>query len=196
MNGAPMDYSTIGLIAGIISFLGFFPYISDAIKGRIKPNKATWLILAAVNILIAASYKSAGATDTFWVALANAVGMVLIAGISLGYGQKDWTGLDKACLLGAGLGLGAWILTGNPVYAYVIATLGDGSGMLPTVVKAYKDPDSERSLTWPVWVWAYALALLAISGWTIVIALYPAYLFSVCLIMSALTYIPRGRKAG
>ncbi|MFH0885184.1 MAG: hypothetical protein V1861_05740 [Candidatus Micrarchaeota archaeon] len=192
-----MDQPILGIIAGIIGFLGFVPYILDTLNHKTKPNKATWIIWAFLGIIIAASYYSAGARASAWLPAAYAVGIIIIAALSLRYGENGWTVLDKVCLLGAGAGLGLWAITNDPVFALYLTTIVDAIGALPTIMKAYERPESESRAAWVLFLTADILNLLAISEWTLAMALYPVYVSMLGMVMNALLIIPRkgGKKS-
>jgi hypothetical protein len=181
----------LGIAAGIIGFLAFVPYILDTLNRKTKPNKATWIIWAVLGVIIAASYYSAGARDTAWTPIGYAIGILAVAALSLKYGEEGWTALDKACLLGAGIGLGIWAITNEPVFAYFLTTIIDGIGGIPTIRKAYHRPETESRAAWGMFLIANSLNLLAISEWSLMIALYPAYVFILSLTMNALLFWPR-----
>lgn len=181
-----MDQATLGLIAGIIGFLAFVPYILDTLNHRTKPNKATWIIWAVLGIIIAASYWSAGARDTAWVPIGYAIGILAVTALSFKYGEDGWTALDKACLLGAGAGIAAWAITSEPVFALYLTTGVDAIGAVPTIMKAYWRPETESRAAWGMFLVANSLNLLAIGEWTLTMALYPVYVFILSVTMNAL----------
>ncbi len=183
-----MEPGSIGIIAGIIGFLAFVPYILDTLSRRTKPNKATWIIWAILGIIIAASYYSAGARDTVWLPAGYAVGILVIAALSLKYGDEGWSFLDKACLLGAGAGLCLWAATGEPATAYYLTTIVDAIGAVPTIAKAYKRPETESRPAWAMFLVADVLNLMAIGEWTLLIALYPVYVTVLGLTMNILLW--------
>lgn len=186
-----MEQSLLGMIAGIIGFLAFVPYVLDTLSRRTKPNKATWIIWAVLGIIIAASYWSAGARDTAWTPIGYAIGIVAVAALSLKYGEDGWTALDKACLLGAGAGLALWAVTSEPVFALYLTTAIDAIGGIPTIKKTYHRPETESRAAWALFLVANTLNLMAISEWTLTIALYPLYVFILSLTMNALIMRPR-----
>jgi len=187
---------SIGQIAGIIGFLAFFPYILGTLKGTTKPNKATWIIWAVLGIIIAASYWSAGARDTAWTPIGYAFGIVVVAFLSLKYGEDGWTALDKWCLAGAGAGLVLWALTSEATLALYLTTIIDAIGGIPTIRKTYQRPESENRTAWLMFLAANSLNLLAISEWNLMVASYPVYVFVLSLIMNSLILWPRKTTVG
>ena len=187
-------YSTLGIVAGIIGFIGFLPYALDTLNRKITPNKATWLIWAVLGIIIASSYYASGVRDTIWTPIAYAIGIVIVALLSLKYGEEGWTTLDKACLIGAAAGLVLWWYTSEPALAYGITTLVDAIGAIPTIEKAYARPESERNIAWLFFLLANSFNLLAIRQWDLTVALYPVYVFILSSAMSTLVFFPRKNR--
>jgi hypothetical protein len=181
-----MEPPTLGLLAGIIGFLSFIPYILGTLNRKTKPNKATWIIWAVLGVIIAASYWAAGARETAWVPVAYAIGVIIIALLSLKYGEEGWTTLDKACLAGAGTGLALWYWSGDAALALYFTITVDAIGAAPTIKKAYERPESESRTAWLMYLVANTLNLFALSEWTLAAASYPVYVFALSAIMSAL----------
>jgi len=187
-----MSYSAFfGIAAGIIGFSGFIPYIIGTLRGTTKPNKATWLIWAAMGAIIAASYFSAGATDSAWLPAAYAVGIFAVAALSLKFGERGWAKLDLFCLLGAGAGLLLWWLTSEPTFALYLTIVVDAIGFIPTFRKAYTNPESEDRLAWCLFLIADILNIFAISEWTLAQASYPVYVLVFTIVLNALLYLPK-----
>lgn len=189
-----MDGGALGIAAGIIGFLAFVPYIIETLSHKTKPNKATWIIWAVLGIIIAASYWSAGARDSAWTPIAYALGILVVAGLSLKYGEEGWTSLDKACLLGAGCGLLLWALTSDAALALYFTISVDAIGAIPTIKKAYERPQSESRAAWALFLAANSLNILAIGSWTLAEASYPVYVLVLSMAMCALVFIPRPEK--
>ncbi|MFH0737782.1 MAG: hypothetical protein V1827_03130 [Candidatus Micrarchaeota archaeon] len=183
----------IGLLAGVIGFLAFVPYIYDIVKGKTRPSKAGWIIWAVLGIVIAASYYSAGAHESAFVPAAYALGILAVAGLSLKYGKEGWTRLDLVCLAGAGLGIALWAATGDPASALFLTTAVDMIGAVPTIVKTYHEPKSESLVAWILFAMADIANFFAIKEWSLASASYPVYVFILALVMNALILRPRKR---
>ncbi len=168
--------SLIGQVAGAASFVAYILYYISIIRGRSRPNRATWIILTVVGVLIAASYYASGARDTMWVALAYTIGPSIAAILAFRYGEGGATRLDIFCLVACGLSVILWILSENPIYTLTINIAIDFLGILPTLVKSYIDPESEDTLAWTLTTLSNGLNVFAIGAWTVSIALYPIYM--------------------
>ncbi|MFN7991780.1 MAG: hypothetical protein U0R44_06515 [Candidatus Micrarchaeia archaeon] len=177
------DQSIFGIVAGILSFAAFIPYILAILKNKNRPNRATWLIWTVLGLVLLASYIAVGATDTIWVPIGNQIGFFIIVALSVRHGEGGVNRFDIACLLGAVLGLVSWWLSDSPLVALLMTIAVDLIGALPTIKKSYLDPGSENITTWLLFSIANFINILAIGSWTIGIAAYPAYLFLISLLI-------------
>ncbi len=60
-------HAVLGIIAGVLAF-GVNPlYVIDIVRGKTKPSRVTWWVLALLNGLLVFSYFSSGARDTIWI---------------------------------------------------------------------------------------------------------------------------------
>ena len=183
-----------GLLAGLIGFLAFIPYIVSILGKKTTPNKATWIIWAVLGVIIAASYYAAGARDTAWTPIAYAIGMILVAALSLRYGEDGWTALDKCCLAGAGMGLILWAATSNPLFALYLTIIIDAIGGVPTLKKAYERPQSEDRLTWAMFFLANLVNLFAIGSWSLQVLSYPVYVLILSFSMNCILFFRSGQS--
>lgn len=186
----------VGLLAGCIGFLAFVPYTISTLKRKTRPNKATWIIWAVLGLIIAASYYVSGARDTAWTPIAYAIGMIIVASLSLRYGEDGWTQLDKFCIGGAALGLALWGITDNAMIALYLTIIIDAMGGIPTLKKAYERPESEDMLTWAMFFIANVVNMFAINSWSVQILSYPVYVlilsFSMNVILLRAKFMKRG----
>jgi len=187
-----IDHALVGKIAGIFSFLAFIPYILATLRGRNRPNRATWIIWSAVGVSLLASYAASGAKETIWVSVGNLVAFVAVLILSVKHGEGGWTRFDGACLFGAAFGFFLWWWFDSPLPALFSGLFVDFVGALPTLKKSYRDPESEDLFTWVLFAIANSINLLAIRQWTWVIASYPLYMVFIAGVMVVLlTVRPR-----
>ncbi|NYZ73506.1 hypothetical protein H0O00_00010 [Candidatus Micrarchaeota archaeon] len=184
--------SFLGIAAAVIATAAFIPYIRSVLKGKTRPNRATWFIWFVLGIIICASYWSVGARNTFWITLP--VGTVLTALLSIKYGVGGWTPFDRMCLLGAGFGLLLWWVSGIPFTALVIGILIDMIGYLPTMKKIWHDQGSEDRLTWTMFFISSVLNVFALETWVFEIAIFPLYVVVFNGAVMALLFFPRRDK--
>lgn len=178
----------LGILAGIISFFAFSSYYVSIIRGKSKPNQATWLILTIVSLLILLSYYAVGAKETLWLPASYTVGQLITFILALKYGHGSWEYFDKICLTLALLSIIVWILSGSAIYVLIINIFVDFLGMLPTIRKTYLSPFSEEGLPWFLTVAACTLNVFAISSWQFDIWVYPMYMLLINGAVLALVY--------
>lgn len=184
-----------GQVAGIVSLAAFVPYIIAILRGETKPNRATWWIWTVVGFMLGASYYSSGASHTIWVPVSYAVGPLATALLSIKYSEGGWTRFDQKCLLGAGASLVLWWMFSSPLLALVINIIIDLMGALPTIRKAYREPEKEDRVAWALFFAGNTINLFAVETWTFAIAIYPIYMFLCCGLIAALVFFRRNRAA-
>ncbi|MCU0568598.1 MAG: hypothetical protein MUF49_18625 [Oculatellaceae cyanobacterium Prado106] len=171
--------STVGLFAGLFSILCFIPYIVTTVQGKTQPSRVTWWIWFFLSLIVSATQYSSGAVHTIWLPLGGAIAQFVIAILSLKKGEGEWSRFDQICLLSAMSSLLLWWLFKSPVIAIILNLIADLLGTLPTIKKAYTQPETENSLTWVLYLIASILNLLAIENWSFTSSAFPVYIFLV-----------------
>ena len=169
-------HETIGIIAGILAIGGYIPYIISILQGKTKPNKATWFIWTIVGGLLAFSYLAAGDIKAIWLPMGYFLGPLIAAILSIRYGYSTWSRLDTICILVAAISIIPWLLAKNAMFKLLINVLIDATGALPTIVKTYREPETEDFTAWSIFFIANILELFAITEWNLA-GIYPIYLF-------------------
>lgn len=184
----------IGILAGGMSFFAYMLYVVSMVRGTCRPNRMTWITLTVIGIGLAASYYIAGARETMWIALAYVAGPCIIAIFSIEYGVGGWDPLDRWCILGVGVSLLLWWLSGSALIALVSNLLVDFFALLPTIKKSIKDPISEDRVAWTIETVSNIINLFAIRSWTFAIFSYPVYLVVVNGVITAALWRSRPSK--
>src|SRR3990167_692022 len=163
-NIDPAVSALIGKGAGVISFVEYFIYIAAILRGTTKPNRATWWVLT-----------------------------LMIAILSIKYGEGKWERLDRVCLFGSVGSFLVWMILRSPFYALAVNVFIDFLALIPTVVKSYLRPWAEDKLAWTLTFVASVLNIFALESWDIAISLYPVYLLLINTIVALCLWRPCGR---
>jgi zinc transporter ZupT len=190
-----LGHLNLGLLAGIITLLGFVPYCLAIVQGRTKPNQATWWIWSIVGIMLASSYWASGATQTLWVPISYVIGPIITTALAMRYGASQWSRFDRLCILGAFVSLILWFVLRSPQVALVINLIIDLFGALPTIRNAWHRPQDEDLTGWLIFTVGNAFNVLAIDRWTWEIASYPLYITFANGIVLSLLLRPRKKQA-
>lgn len=85
---------------------------------------------------------------------------------------------DIICGILSLVGLGLWLLTGQGIVAIVFAIAADGLAFLPTLIKAWRYPETEGLGEYLPAVLSGLLALAIIPEWTLVESAFPLYILA------------------
>ena len=152
----------IGILATIIGISAFLPYIKDTLLKKTKPHSFTWLIwLLTQGIAVTALWIGGGGIGAVTLTVGTVfVGMVFL--LSLRHGTKDITRGDTVVLITALLAIVVWWQLDNPVLSVVMVSIIDVLGFIPSYRKSYKDPWSETTRAWILYIVANVLAIFAL----------------------------------
>ncbi|MBI2610414.1 hypothetical protein HYW60_00545 [Candidatus Kaiserbacteria bacterium] len=168
-----------GQAAGLLNLAAFVPYVlaifgwGIGLNSRVlrqieptKPNRATWFIWAFVGAVMLPAYSQSGAEETIWVPAALTAGPLIVALLSLKWGEGGWTRFDQACLAGACVSVAMWYITGSPIVGLLFILATDGFGALATIRHAYRRPEEENRLAWTLFLVGDVANLLAVTDWS------------------------------
>jgi hypothetical protein len=176
-----------GIAGSVVSVLAFLPYGLAIWRRTIRPHLFTWLIWSLVTAIAAAGQFVAGAGPSAWCTMAIAATCLLVLVASIFRGERGRTAFDWLCLMAAFSAIPLWILTEDPTLSICLVTFIELAGLGPTVRKTMSDPWSESLAYFALCVVKYALAMLALSKWSVAVAFYPAVnvaaSFGLCVFM-------------
>lgn len=166
----------IGVIAVIIGFAGYAPYLLNTFRGQTKPHFFSWLIWAALELISFGIQIKNGAGAGAWVTLFSGFIAFVIAVWALKYRQINITRVDWVCLIGAGISLVLWLGFNNPVLASIFLALTDFFAFIPTYRKSWQFPHEETLFEYGMSSLKWVVAFFAFSHFTLANMIYPAYL--------------------
>ncbi|MCR4329257.1 MAG: hypothetical protein NUV65_01790 [Candidatus Roizmanbacteria bacterium] len=183
------------IIGVIIQSVGGVGYFLDTIKGKIQPNKVSWLLWAIAPLVAFAAEVSQGvgihSLTTFIVGFIP----LIIFFASFVNKKATWqlSKFDIICGTLSIAGLAMWAITRVGNIAILFAILADGLAAVPTIVKSFKEPSSESSLIYGLGVINAGIALLATSNWNFEHYAFPLYLFIVGTVLYFLIQFKLGK---
>jgi hypothetical protein len=181
----------IGIIASILCFLYFVPYIISILQGKTKPNRASWWIWTTLGVFLCIFYDRTDPGTTIWALAAPVIGQLIIAILSLKYGEGGWNSFDRFCLTGACISLILRWQSNSDFAAMIFLIAIDILAALPTIKKSYLEPETEDLLTWGLYSMGSLLNLFTIEIWSIETATWPLYVFIVNTIIVVLLLLPK-----
>lgn len=168
-----------GLLSGFLSALCYIPYIRGILKGKVKPERASWFIWSVLTAIGFFSNLAIGATHSLWLPGVQGVGVVIVFLLSIKSGYGGFLKRDIITLIASALVLVIWYFTKQPTLAVYLTTLIDAMGGYLTVIKSYEKPETETPLTWGISTFAGLFAILAVGRADAALLAYPTYIFLV-----------------
>lgn len=153
------------------------PYILDTIRGKTKPQRATWFIWTVLGMIAFISQVALGARWSLVFTGLDTFGSLLVLGLSIPYGVGGWKRLDRAALAVAAVGVGVSLVARQPIVAISGVILADVSGAALTVRKVFLQPDSETTISWLLIGAGSLCGVLSVQRLDAGLLLYPVYLF-------------------
>ena len=164
---------------------GAFAYLWDTIKGKVKPNRVSFLLWAvAPMIAFAAQIKQGVGLESLMTFSTGFLPLLtLIASFTNKSAEWKLTKFDLACGFLSVVGLILWLITKVGNVAIFFSIVADGLAALPTMIKAYKYPETEIALPWLATCIGVTLTLLTLQEWTFANSGFIIYIFIVDLII-------------
>lgn len=184
------------IVGAIISFLGGLSYLIDTLKGKAKPNKVTWFVwtLAPLIAFFATIQQGVGIQSllTFMVGF-NPL-LIFIASFVNKKAYWKITKPDLICGALAIVGLLLWQVTNIGNLAILFSILADGIAGIPTIIKSYKEPETENPNVFLGSGIAAFITLLTIKTWNFEQYAFPTYIFAICALLYVLIKFKIGKK--
>jgi hypothetical protein len=170
-----MDYKDfLGVLAVALGAYSYVPYLYGMVKGTVTPHFFTWCIWALICGIGFAAQLHDNAGPGSWVMGFTAVVCVVIAALSLKWGEKVFTRSDKISFALALSAIPLWVVTKNPLWSVILISCIDLAAFYPTVRKSWHRPWSEGTLVYLLCSIKFGLSLAAMDNLTWVTGLYAA----------------------
>src|SRR5674476_217910 len=169
------------IIAAVASLLAAFVYIRSMFVGGTKPNRISWLMWAIAPLIATAA------------ALSNGVGWAVLPVFMAGFSpflifiasffakKAYWkpSTFDYVCGVLSAFALFIWWLTKNPNIAIIFAISSDALASIPTLRKAWTNPETESIWPFIIGTFGAASSLAVATLWIFSEYAFPSYLIIV-----------------
>ena len=167
----------MGIVAVVLTFVGYIPYLRDTLKGKTKPHVYSWFLWSFITFIIFAQQISAGGGAGAFVTLATAILCLTTFILAMRGGKKDITKADTASFIFSLVAVGMWLLAKQAVISAILLATINFLGMIPTVRKSWTKPHSETLFSWSLSALNNLLGIIALQNYSLVTWLYPASCF-------------------
>lgn len=173
------------IVGTLIGTAGAIAYLVDTIKGNVKPNRVSFLLWAiAPMIAFAAQIKQGVGLESLMTFSTGFLPiLVFIASFTNKNAKWELTRFDLVCGFLSVLGLIVWLITKIGNVAIFFSIVADGLAALPTLVKAYKYPETEIAWPWLATCLGVTLTLLTLNEWTFANSGFIIYIFAINLMI-------------
>lgn len=168
----------IVFLGATVQLIGVSSYIKDILRGNTKPNKVTWLMWSIAPLIASFAAFSGGAGWTTLPIFMSGFGPLLVL-IASFYNEKSYWKIetfDYFCGLCSLSALIFWIITKNPAIAIIFAIIGDGFAAIPTLMKSWKNPETETVDAYTTGLFNALTGFFAIKLWNFSSFAFPIYL--------------------
>ncbi len=180
------------LIAIILTFIAFIPYIRSIQQGKTIPHAFSWIIWASVTFIIfLAQLTDEGGVGAWPIGVS---GVITLYVAILAYGKKSdlsITTTDWLFFITALSAIPFWYFTSNPLWAVLILTTIDLFGFAPTFRKSYQYPYSEQLTFYAIIASRNLFSIFALENYSVTTLLFPAATGLACILFIQMVSLRR-----
>jgi hypothetical protein len=186
------------IVGTIIGTIGALAYLMDTVKGKVKPNRVSFLLWSiAPFIAFAAQIKQGVGLEAL---MTFSTGFLPIMTFIASFVNKkaEWkvTRFDVLCGFLSIIGLVLWLITKVGNIAIFFSIVADGLAAIPTIVKSYKYPDTELAWPWIASVFGVILTLLTLNELTFANSGFIIYILMIDALIFILIQFRIGERLG
>lgn len=175
-----------GYTSGILMILSVIPYIRSILKGNTKPHRMTFLIWTILILIAFFSQLAKGASWSLLLTAGDGIAVLITFILSINFGVGGLEKMDIISLCGVGVSLILWYFTKEPAIVLFLIILIDLIGLNLTIIKTWKNPETENWVAWAMCGVGGFLGVLSVGNLNFILLAYPVY---ICLANSIMAII-------
>jgi YVTN family beta-propeller protein len=180
----------------LVNFLAGIGYVIATVRGQARPNRVSWGLWSVTSWLafLGQLDEGVGLPALLTLTVAAIPTLIFLASF-VGGAYWQFSRLDVVCALLAIGTLIAWKLTASGIVAIVLSIAVDALAGIPTVVKAFREPESESHVAYTAGMFSAVCTLVTLTGFTIASSAFAIYFLTLCTTISFLLLVnPRLRE--
>ena len=156
------------VVGAVLVTIGGVSYLIDTLQGRNQPNKVTWLLWGVAPLMAFAAQVSEGVGIAAVATFAVGAMPLAIFAASFVNQRSVWhtTAFDLVCGVLSVLGLLLWAVTSDANLAILFAIFADFAAAVPTIIKAWRHPETESSVFFWLGIVNASIGLLIVDEWS------------------------------
>lgn len=180
-----MSYKELlSVIAVVLTFIAFVPYIVSIVRNTIKPHVFSWVIWGSTTFVVfLAQLKGGGGVGAWPIGISGIVTIFIALLAYIKRGDITITRTDWLFFVSAMSSLPVWYFTSDPLWAVIILTAVDVLGFGPTVRKAYIHPHSESLVFFLLFIVRNLIVIAALETYSVTTVLFPAVIAAACMLL-------------
>ncbi len=184
------------IVGTIIGAIGVLAYLVDTVKGKVKPNRVSFLLWSIAPLIAFAAQINQGVGLESLMTFSTGFLPLTVFIASFVNKKAEWklTKFDLFCGVLSIAGLILWLITKVGNLAIAFSIIADGLAALPTINKAYKYPSTEIAWPWIATSFGVILTLLTIDTLTFANSGFIIYILIVNTIIFSLVQFRIGEK--
>lgn len=184
------------LVGALLNLIGSGTYAYNTFKGRTKPNRVTWLLWALAPLIAFSVQLNEGVKWESIMTFMVGFGPLIIFLASFINRKAYWkiSNLDIICGLISVLALVLWLITGTGLIAIIFSILADLVAGIPTLIKAFSEPETEHHSVFRNGAISAGITLLVIDDWKFESYGFALYILLICLVLYLLIRFELGKK--
>jgi hypothetical protein len=176
------------ILGAAFNLVGSISYLVDTIKGTTRPNRISWALWSLAPLIAFGAELSEGVGLSSLMTFMTGFGPLLIFTASFINRKSVWklTRFDVTCGILSLIGLSLWAITRRGDVAIVFSIAADALAAIPTIVKSYKEPESENWIGFFFSAISAVITLFTIKVWTFANVGFPIYILIICIVFTLL----------
>jgi len=157
------------LISIPLGLVGTILYIRDMYRGTARPNRVSfflWSLAPMIGVAIAFGEGARWSLVPVFMAGFSPF-VVLLFSFIIKQGYWKLKAFDYLCGIFSVVALVLWLIIDVPILAFVFALVADLFASIPTIVKAWKHPESESAFIYLLPGIGHIVNLFVITNWAI-----------------------------